>query len=394
MVPMLRKLGDVRRRAPVVFHALACLLAVEVAAVVAAPVLVPTPVYLKLYLGRDVRRTTMRFLAGHHRMLEFDPLLGWRNRPNVEHGHWKTDSLGSRSTHPVGLRRSKPTRVLFLGSSAVNGGTAVTASETVSAYVEDSTTEAVNMGTMMYSLGQVYLAYASSLHRYDANVVVVGLQDDPAEGLANRYVPYCQPSEVNVPFLRPRFEMTDTGPALAPVPSRDVYARMVESGAIVDTLRTTDDCHYRFAGFRRFGLTPIAGATWYLYRRARNLVRHALGPDAHLPLALAIMRRLEAEAHRHGARVVFVLLPGRTQTYPPLWRRWLPDHHGRVVAAIRAQGSTLLDGRNLLRRAGKSPREVYDRDGVEYVAEGNRLIGEALHRVVRSKVMAEGGSGS
>jgi len=74
------------------------------------------------------------------------------------------------------------------------------------------------------------------------------------------------------------------------------------------------------------------------------------------------MQRLEAEAGSHNASVVFMLLPSQTLTYPSAWRRWLPDHYGRIVEELRKRGFTLLDGRRVLRQANRAPWQVYAPD--------------------------------
>ena len=385
-----RQLRGARRGAPALFYALVFLLAAELVAVVAGPMLIPNYVYLRLYLGKKARESTSRFLADRDQFLMYDPVVGWRNRPNANRGNWKVDSLGSRSTHPFGLKRLTPTRVLFLGSSLTNGGMGVSATETISAYVEGSTTEAVNFGTMLYALDQMYLAYSSELYRYNANVIVVGLSGDPGDGLTNRYIPLHNRSETNMPFLKPRLVVTDTGVALIGVPPRQVYSQILRTGDVLAVLRFTDADFGRFDQFTHFGLTPLASGMWYLYEKARNLQRFIAGDDATLPLAIVLMRRLEDEARNHGAKVVFMLLADQTLTYPSVWRSRLPDRYGRMVEQLRGRGFTLLDGRQVLRQADRAPWKVYAPDAVHYTPEGNRLIGQALQRLLRSSSVADG----
>jgi uncharacterized protein YjeT (DUF2065 family) len=365
-------------------RALLVLLAVELATVVLAPLLIPDATYLRLYLGRRARESTARLLADRGEMLVYDAAAGWRNRPDFSRERWTTDSLGSRSSHAVARARSTPLRLLLVGNSLVNGGTDVAASETIAALLEDTVVEAVNFGTMMYSLDQMYQAYRSDLYRLEANVVVVGLSEDPGEGLTNRYLPFRYHSEANIPFLKPRFVMTDTGLALLPVPPRDVYARLIESGDILDSLRGTDAYYDRFIRFRRFGLTPVATGVWRLYEHARNLRRLLAEADSTLPLSVALMRRFADEARGHGAQVVFVILPRAPLVFPPLWRRWLPDHYAHAVAELRRHGFTLLDGRDVLRQARRSTSELYT--GEDYTPTGNRLIADALRRLLGASI--------
>jgi uncharacterized glyoxalase superfamily protein PhnB len=66
-------------------------------------------------------------------------------------GNWVIDANGARSTQPSHAGLVKATRIIFLGSSMVNGDTHVKNNETISAYVEDEDVDALNFGTMMYS---------------------------------------------------------------------------------------------------------------------------------------------------------------------------------------------------------------------------------------------------
>jgi hypothetical protein len=85
-----------------------------------------------------------------------------------------------------------------------------------------------------------------------------------------------------------------------------------------------------------------------------------------------------------------MLLPGQTLAYPSAWRRRLPDQYGQIVEELRNRGFTLLDGRQVLRQADRAPWQVYGADAEHYTPEGNRLIGQALQRLLRSSAMAEG----
>lgn len=381
---VLKRLAGIRQGAPVLFYAVVFWLAAECIMIFIAPLIIPQYVYLRLYLGKRARESTSRFLAGRDEFLVYDPVVGWRNRPNSERGKWIIDSAGSRSTHPIGPAPTKPNRVLFLGSSLTNGGMVVSAHETISAYAEDSTTEAVNFATMMYSLDQMCLAYESDLYRFNANVVVVGLSGDPADGLTNRYIPLRYVSEVNVPYFKPRFELADTGAVLMPVPPLAAYDRILKANDLADTLRATDAFYSELAEFMRFGLTPLSDGMWYLFKKARNLTRLVAGDDTELPLAITIMRRLKLEAGQHHASVVFMLLPDQTITFPSVWRSRLPDSYSRVVAELKVNGFTLLDGRAVLRQSGRAAWQVYMPDAVHFSPEGNRLIGQALQQLLKS----------
>lgn len=90
----------------------------------------------------------------------------------------------------------------------INGGTNVSNEETISAYIEDASTESVNFATMLYALDQVYLNYKERLGGYKADVVVVGLPGEFTAGLLNQYIPFRVRFENKMPFLSPALKCT------------------------------------------------------------------------------------------------------------------------------------------------------------------------------------------
>jgi len=378
---MLRLLG----RAPVLFGAIGLLLAVEAAACLLGPVVIPSQTYLSWYLGPKARSRTAQFLqpASQDAYLVFDSVLGWRNRPGVSRGNWSVDSLGARSVRGARARGpTRPLRVLFLGSSLVNGGAAVSNSETISAYVEDSAIEALNFGTMLYAFDQAYLAYATGLYRLDARIVVVGVPAEPGEGLSNRYVPFRARDEVNMPFLKPRFRLAGDTLVLEPVLPLALWRSEFDTPAFVDSLRGTDGSFGRFAAFARFGQTPIAAGVSALYQRVRGLAT-AWNGGADRRLFLALLSRLQAVARSHDAAVLVMIVPDGEVTFPGLLRRRLPDRYPAVVAELRERGVVVLDGREALRASGVPAALLYNADGIHLTPAGNQVVAEALRPLLR-----------
>jgi hypothetical protein len=374
-------LQRLRRRAPALFLTLVFWLAAELLATVLLPVVVPRHVALGWYLGDEARETTRGFLADGHPFLLYDPLTGWRTRPSCGKDHWWIDSLGSRSTHPLGLRRMRPRRLLFLGNSMTNGGFDVAGWETIPAYSEDSLTEAGNFATMLYSLDQSYLAYQSRLHRFGGDVVVVNLLTKPDEGLTSRYVPFRAP-RLLMPYFKPRFVREGDSLRLVPVPSRERWRSMFVSSAVLDTLGRGDGFLGAFESYRRFGLMPLAGGLRQVCMRAANLWRRMSVDAEDLPLAVRLMHELVVEAARHDAKVVFMVLPYRLDAFPPGWRRWLPDHYGQTLALLRREGFTVLDARAVLRATGLPPARLYQPDRMHYRPAANRAIAAGLRRLL------------
>ena len=374
-----------RRRAPALFLTLVFWLAAELLACVLLPMVVPQHVALSWYVGAEARETTERFLADGHPFLVYDPLTGWRSRPGSGKDHWWIDSLGSRSTHPLGLQRSRPRRLLFLGNSMTNGGFDVTGLETIPAYSEDSLTEAGNFATMLYSLDQMVLAYESGLHRFGGDVVVVGLLTKPDEGLTNRYVPF-RARRLLMPYFKPRFVREADSLRLVPVPSLERWRSLFTSPAPLEALSRDEGFLGEFESYRRFGLMPLSAGLRQVCLRAENLARRMTVDEEDMPLASRLMRELVAGAARHHARAVFMMLPYRLDAFPPTWRRLLPDHYGQALAGLRRQGFVVLDGRAQLRASGLPPAGLYLPDKMHYRPAANRAIAAGLRRLLTDEV--------
>ena len=367
-----------RRDAPALFRTLVFWVVAEALAVLLLPAIVPRHVALSWYLGPEARESTREFLADAHPFLVYDPVTGWRNRPGCGEGNWHIDRIGSRSTHPLGMERTRPRRLLFLGNSLVNGGFHVRPAETISAYCEDSLTEAGNFATMLYSLDQMVLAYQGGLDRFGADVVVVGLPALPGNGLTSRYVPFLQRSQVRMPYFKPRFVLEGDTLRLVPVPSRERWRSMLNSSAVLDTLARDDGYAGEFASYRRFGLTPLAAGLRVVFDRSRNIVRRLRGEMEAMPLARRLMHELVASAARHDARVIFVVLLQRPETFPSRLRRLLPDRYGETVSGLRREGFVLLDSREVLRASGLPPGRLFTPDGKHLMPAANRLIAARL----------------
>jgi hypothetical protein len=379
-----------RRRAPALLLTLGFWLAAEALAALLLPTLVPPPVALSWYLGAEARDATRRFLGDRHPFLMYDSLTGWRNRPGCRQDTWWIDSLGSRSTHPLGWQKTRPRRLLFLGSSLVNGGFQVGPQETISAFCEDSLAEAGNFATMLYSLDQMVLAYTGGLYRFGADVVIVGVPEQPGNGLMSRYLPYFQRSQVRMPCFKPRFVEEGDSLRLVPVPSLGRWQQMLTSTAVLDSLGRDDGYLGEFESYRRFGLMPLSAGLREAITRAHHLSRLLRGHREALPLAIRLMRELVAEAGRRQARVIFVMLPQREEAFPSGWRRRLPDHHAATVKGLRQQGLVVLDGRDVLRTSGLPPLRLFTADGKHFMPAANRALADGLRGLMGPVEMPAG----
>ncbi|MEW6050306.1 MAG: hypothetical protein AB1644_04495 [Candidatus Zixiibacteriota bacterium] len=386
---LFKQLVHLRRGAPALWYATLILVAAELIVSLVGPLIVPKHVYLSAYLGDRARMTTIRFLDDRDDYLVYDSLLGWRNRPNASRDKWQLDANGARSMHEYGLDRTTPIRALFLGSSLTNGGAAVTTDETISAYLEDSTTECLNFATMLYTLDQMYLAYSNRLWQYNANVIAVGLPYHPSDGLDNRYLPLRYPQEVYMPHFKPRLIMRDTALTLMPVPHRDIWRTVFQHNDLLDSLVASDEYYAEFTGYQRCGFSPLASLGWWTYKKARGLFGILSDERETSPLVLTLMRRLKDEAARHDAKVIYMLIPDQATAFPSRWRKRLPDQFGTLVANLRKEGFTMVDVRQVLRDSGEPPWQLFFEDGGHFRPLGNRLIADALRPLsVQSQVQS------
>ncbi len=326
--------------APVLSWTVLFLFLAEVLVAVVAPALLSDRLYLRAYLGRDARESTIQIAGDLGSYLTWNPVTGWRNRPNSSRKKWQVDEHGARATHAFGQHKEGRRRILFLGDSMTNGGTAVTRDETISAYVEDADTEALNFGTMLFGLDQMLLDYEDRLGAFEADVVVVGLSENAMAGLANRYIPFRRRSETNMPYFKPRFAIESGRLRLIPVPPRDAYERLLTRADLLPELRETDDFYGEFAAFKRCGWLPLSGAAWTdgLPGRGRPVEEGvALRPEVADAVAARKGRRVEEEpcsARSHSRNPT-----GAAQRFDALSRKTAGHETGPLLPA-RARGGS------------------------------------------------------
>ncbi|UCD17029.1 MAG: SGNH/GDSL hydrolase family protein [Candidatus Zixiibacteriota bacterium] len=365
-------------RAPVLLYMMIILLAAEFSVVAIAPLLVPDCRYLRLYLNARAEECTRKHLDGTDRYNIRCDLIGWRNRPNCTYRKWEVDEHGARTTHAYTTISTKPNRVMFMGSSMINGGPFVYTNETISALIEDSTIEAINFGTMRYSLDQVYLHYKNELNAYHPNILVVEIPGSPDKGLRNQYVLFRNRYAGDMPYLKPRFTLESDELVLVPVPPKEYHDSIFCSPELLRWLEQTDGYYNDFRAFKRFGHLPIANTLWYFYQKARNLYRLIMGDYRDMPLLEVLMARLVDLADKQGVAVTFIMMPDRTITAAAGWRKFLPDHYKRQLDMLESKGFDIIDGREVLRRSGIPFWKLYASDNQHYSPAGNLLLAEAL----------------
>jgi|SRR5579884_364726 len=274
--------------------------------------------------------------------------------------------------------------MLFLGSSMINGGTGVANNETISAFIESSDIEAINFGTMMYSLDQSLLAYRHRFYAYYPDTIVVGLDGFPLSGLKNIYIPFFNRDEIYMPYLKPRFVYRNGKLRLIPA-APSLLAGMFNTNELLDYLKENDFYYYQFEIYHHFGLLPFSNSIRFLYSKILNSKKYfSDDPETDL-LMEALMTEMAMEARKNGASIVFLLLPDQATVYRSGVRRYLPDLYGQKIKYLRSKGFTLIDAREILLESGKGGDELFEIDHKHYTSVANRLIAEKLSLFVSDK---------
>ena len=369
------------KNAPLLSRILLIWLILEVAGCLVVPSFIPRSWYLSWYLGKKAREGTHRFLKGEAYLIP-DEWCGWKNKPNANKENWIIDEHGARSTHLFKTQPVKSTRAVFLGSSMINGGMHISNNETISAFLETEDIEALNFGTMMYSADQCLQAYRHRLHRYNARVVFVGLDDVPTAPLKNLYIPLLMPQEKNMPYLKPRFELDGGSLRFINPPAEALLSRVPNSPALLQLLSMHDSFYTRFETYCRLGLMPLSAMSRFTYYKLINLLNYFRHDSEEDQLLAAVMNEMVREAEKHGAQVIFLTLPHQRTCIRPGIYRLLPDLYQDLVNKIRYQAFDVVDVREVFYKSGQPFDQLFMADGQHYTPLANRIIAEALHPII------------
>jgi hypothetical protein len=372
--------SEFRKNAPILYKTLVLLLLLECGVIFIAPLVIPRTWYLYFYLDKKARESTQLFLRGKAVLIP-DETAGWKNRPDVEQGNWVIDSNGSRSTHSIKINKEKPIRILFLGSSMINGGMGVSNNETISAFLESPYIETLNFGTMMYSLDQCLLAYRHNLYAYNPEIVVVGLDGFPLSGLKNLFIPFLNRDEIYMPYLKPRFRF-ENGKLQLIQASPTMLATMFRTHDLLDYLREYDFFYHQFETYRRLGQLPFSNAIRVMYTKISNLTKYVNNDSESNMLTEALMTEIVMEVSKNGSEVIFLALPDQATFSLGGLRRYLPDLYGQSVRSLRLKGFPIVDAREIFHESGRGADELFEADHKHYKPIANHLIAEKLCTLV------------
>jgi len=246
----------------------------------------PTEVRLRTNSSRSFHRRWIREhrtgTAESDSIVRYHPLLGWMNRPDLDHrAVWlgkrlTTDRRGARPARDLSFDRRRGTaRILALGDSFTFGDE-VSDDETWTRRLEETlpATEVVNLGVRGYGHDQILLLYRSLGRRYRADLVLVGFVETD---LARNLLSFRD-------YAKPTFRLRGDELRLARVPIPPP-----------DRLLATD--------WRRPRWLDLGDLLWTRLQAVSGLRAHAKRR-----IGSAILRRLAAEIRRDGAVPVLVEL--------------------------------------------------------------------------------------
>ncbi|MFH1581092.1 MAG: hypothetical protein ABIC39_03340 [Pseudomonadota bacterium] len=376
--PVWIQIFDIKRTAPVIYYTLLIYFIAELLTIFILPVMIPDHYYLRLYLHDHAKERTILFQNDNDPFNVRNDLLGWHNRFNSQHDKWHVDEFGSRTTFPLSKQPTKPNRILFIGSSLINGGPHVWIEESVSALIEDSVTEAINFGVMRYSLDQCYLAYSEKLYEYQPDILVVEFGRDPASGLINQYIPFRNPEAHGMPYVKPRFELDSGELKLVSIPPWTMFDSLMDNSEFLNWLERHDGFYGKFKEFQHFGVLPLSRFIWHSYEIIEKELHFSRGNEEMDGLLNLIITKLLAEAFSNNTRIIFLSYPHLENTFIPRWRQIFPDYYGILISELSALGYDIIDCREILRQSGRSTSELYQADMRHMTPAANKLIAEKL----------------
>ena len=358
-------------------------------------------------------RTIGPFLPGDYELgdrFEFDPLLGWRYRPNIVSGTHSPELATVFAVNQQGLRDEdvsydKPAagfRILALGDSflaasevALQATVAKQLQSLLRSALVDRPVDVVNAGVQGYGTTQEYLYLDSEGYKYHPDVVLllVFLGNDPIDNIRSSAGSW----------ERPVFDLDDNGR----LGRLDRPERGADRSFTLDKLLLSRSMVYSF--FRTGVLTKLGRSgsddaetrdlmeDFPLYERnASSKVQRAW------EVTEALIQASATRSDEIGARLVVVATPTSRQLDPPRFRQQLLEHRldpaKYDVQLSRARLSQIATRLNLAyldllpALAEASAQEpMYFPKGLHWTAAGHRIAAQAIQDFLISRSIARPG---
>lgn len=341
--------------------------------------IVPDHLFLRFYLPQQSKASTQKFL-NHQGFIIPDSITGWRNQINIAKGNWIIDQYGSRAHKSISLEKNKRKRLMFLGNSMVNGGTHVSNQETLSAYIENDSIEAVNFAVMLYSIDQSMLLYENYLQKFKPDILIVGLDTDPIAGLKNMYIPFRSPQELNMPFIKPRFIRNQDNLDLVSIDINNL--KTITQVSLPNTLVTNDAFYYRYK-MHKLELMPIGYTISIFLKKIDTLLNLLKFDQEGEQLLVDIMKKFSSLAEANNTKIIFLSLPGKAVLKPGRLAQNLPDKYSQRIEKLKKLNFPVIDASVVLKKHLDEIDRFYAADNAHLNAAGNKLVAEYLSSYVQ-----------
>jgi hypothetical protein len=343
----------------------------------------------RILAGQTAALTTL--LEDSATLVVLDSTLGWRYRAGYRRGENELNAAGMRAsreyavTPPVGVRR-----IAAFGDSFVYG-TEVANADAWSAVLEGAvdSLEVLNYGVGGYGTDQAFLRYLEEGDRYAPQVVLIGFAPVNLRRIQSVYRRFIASDDL--PLVKPRFVLADSGLAVLPPPLRNPaqYRALRDDPSRVTALAAHDAAYeplryesrvYRWSAAARFGIA-LGYRLWWKYGWEGRLLQDGAfreGSEA-FRLQRAVLNAFADSVRARGARPVFVIFPdqesvveggGVLPVYAPLVRALEKDGRAEVI--------DLLD--ELRTEAVRVRPEALFAPGRHYSPQGNAVVAAALAR--------------
>jgi lysophospholipase L1-like esterase len=356
---------------------------------------------LAVVLGEVVLRT-VGYNDGRASLKTFglyDPLLGWRIKPNTHTTIREPDYSTVLDFGPKGLRgkdipymkSSGVSRVLILGDSLVDGYS-VPLENRVSEVLESRLgprAQVVNLGVSGYSTDQELLMLESEGMKYQPDLVVLFLYYNDIWMNGERLVGRAT--------FKPFFKLDKSGnPVLMGVPVPHPSPALEDRFKFYALIRDVIKRNYGLYKVVTLGhgwpaaALPMPGGAGGTADQFRVYQKED-APELKRVWAItrALLKRMNQETQEHGGRFLVFYAPSRVELSPEEWRQSnIPDTYAadvvlrHVTEICTAEGIALLDPTERFREARKDGPLSYAHD-IHWTKAGHRVTADLLMEYIQ-----------
>lgn len=328
-----------------------------------------------------------------HRYIQFDPILGWRVRPNAigeQDGIiYTANSVGMRSLREYSL--DKPAGVLRIatfGPSFTHGDEAAD-DETWQVHMEQARPEleVMNWGVGGYGTDQAFLRYRLQGIAYQPDIVIIGFEEDNVRRNVNRFRPFFRPG-TGTPLTKPVFvEDENQQFKLLDNPFKSVAELQTALDNPTHFLNLVCEGDF-FCDRRRYETSPFDGL--YSVRFMRTLWHEiGLANQQNLPtqadvsvqrINFLLLQQFVSEVVQNGSTPVILIFP--EQASMEVHERGQPTVYAPALTTLRDQGLFVIDLAPAFVHAKTTENgaylDYYASDGGHFNGLGNYIVSQTV----------------